>query len=152
MKNPVCYMLTPGCSTWVARYRAWDPVITIEQLPPQEFVSGHGEPLATGQSGVQHRCMRETQEDLQYQTVRQVRNACHPDILKQWHVTMGFKEVAVLVIQLKYSIWVCNNREMMDGILFQPHLIAIFKKIQLLIIKYQADTVSGKYTTLSSMH
>lgn len=81
----------PGCSTWVARYSAWDTVVAIEQLPPQELVSRDSEPLATRQAGVQHRRMGETQEDLQHQAVRQVSgNARHPDILKQQHATIRY--------------------------------------------------------------
>lgn len=75
-----------GCSTWVAGYRARDRVVAIEELSPQELVSRHSEPPVTCQTGVQHRRMGETQEDLQHQAVRQV----HPDILKHQHGTIHY--------------------------------------------------------------
>uniref|UniRef100_A0A8C7YU65 Uncharacterized protein n=1 Tax=Oryzias sinensis TaxID=183150 RepID=A0A8C7YU65_9TELE len=61
----------PGESRWVSRYRAGYAVVVVEQLPPQELISGDGLPLSAGQTGSQHGSVRQTQEDLQNQAVGQ---------------------------------------------------------------------------------
>uniref|UniRef100_A0A672IVN8 Uncharacterized protein n=1 Tax=Salarias fasciatus TaxID=181472 RepID=A0A672IVN8_SALFA len=60
---------------------ARDAVVAVEQLPPQELISGHGQPLPAGQPGAQHGAVRQVQEDLQQQAVRQNWATLHPDIL-----------------------------------------------------------------------
>uniref|UniRef100_A0A674DA82 Uncharacterized protein n=1 Tax=Salmo trutta TaxID=8032 RepID=A0A674DA82_SALTR len=59
----------------VSGHRAGDPIVAVEQLPPQELISGHCQPLSAGQASTQHSVMGETQEDLQHQAVWQA--SCH---------------------------------------------------------------------------
>uniref|UniRef100_A0A3P9LD46 Uncharacterized protein n=1 Tax=Oryzias latipes TaxID=8090 RepID=A0A3P9LD46_ORYLA len=56
----------PGESRWVSRYRAGYAVVVVEQLPPQELISGDGLPLSAGQTSSQHGS-----------------TALHPNILKR---------------------------------------------------------------------
>uniref|UniRef100_A0A3Q1BDZ6 Uncharacterized protein n=1 Tax=Amphiprion ocellaris TaxID=80972 RepID=A0A3Q1BDZ6_AMPOC len=49
----------------------WDAVVAVEQLPPQELISGDSEPLSAGLTGSQHGIVGQTQEDLQHQAVWQ---------------------------------------------------------------------------------
>uniref|UniRef100_A0A8C6VUL9 Uncharacterized protein n=1 Tax=Nothobranchius furzeri TaxID=105023 RepID=A0A8C6VUL9_NOTFU len=66
----------------VPRQRPWNPVVAVEQLPPQELISGDGQPLSAGQTRSQHSIMGQTQEDLQNQAVRQNWTTLHLNILK----------------------------------------------------------------------
>uniref|UniRef100_A0A8C7HJQ0 Uncharacterized protein n=1 Tax=Oncorhynchus kisutch TaxID=8019 RepID=A0A8C7HJQ0_ONCKI len=65
----------------VSGHRAGDPIVAVEQLPPQELIFGHCQPLSAGQASTQHSVMRETQEDLKHQAVWQGWAIIHPDIL-----------------------------------------------------------------------
>lgn len=132
------WCILPGCSTWVARYLTRDTVVAIEQLPPQELVSRHSEPLATRQPGLQHRRMGETQEDLQHQAVRQVRNTRHPDIL--WSIRINWKEKLTCI---------SNNREIMDSIFSQPHL-TVLQRLQ--VKKLLNDMCYWKRSLATSVH
>lgn len=67
--------------TWVPGYRAWYAVIAVEQLPPEELISGDSLPLSAGQTSTQHGIMGQTQEDLQHQAIWQKWDTLHPDIL-----------------------------------------------------------------------
>uniref|UniRef100_A0A3B3YSW9 Uncharacterized protein n=1 Tax=Poecilia mexicana TaxID=48701 RepID=A0A3B3YSW9_9TELE len=58
------------------------PVVTVEQLPPQELISGDRLPLSAGQAGSQHGIVGQVQEDLQNQAVRQNWTPIHPNILE----------------------------------------------------------------------
>lgn len=62
-------------------YRARDAVVAVEQLPPQELISGDSQPLFTGQTSSQHSIIGQTKEDLQHQAVRQNLATLHPNIL-----------------------------------------------------------------------
>uniref|UniRef100_A0A3P8T9H5 Uncharacterized protein n=1 Tax=Amphiprion percula TaxID=161767 RepID=A0A3P8T9H5_AMPPE len=53
----------------------WDAVVAVEQLPPQELISGDSEPLSAGLTGSQHGIVGQTQEDLQHQAVRKLESA-----------------------------------------------------------------------------
>uniref|UniRef100_A0A3B3D2Z5 Uncharacterized protein n=1 Tax=Oryzias melastigma TaxID=30732 RepID=A0A3B3D2Z5_ORYME len=75
-------LLVPRESRWVSRYRSWYTVIVVEQLLPQELISGDGLPLSAGQTGSQHSIVRQTQEDLQHQAVGQKSRTLHPNILQ----------------------------------------------------------------------
>uniref|UniRef100_A0A3Q2U0Z2 Uncharacterized protein n=1 Tax=Fundulus heteroclitus TaxID=8078 RepID=A0A3Q2U0Z2_FUNHE len=57
-------------------------VVSVEQLPPQELVSGDRLPLPAGQAGSQHGVVGQMQEDLQHQAVRQNWTPIHPNILE----------------------------------------------------------------------
>uniref|UniRef100_A0A3B4VQ82 Uncharacterized protein n=1 Tax=Seriola dumerili TaxID=41447 RepID=A0A3B4VQ82_SERDU len=59
----------------VSGYRAGDAVVAVEQLPPQELISGDSQPLIMGQ----------TQEDLQHQAVWQNWATLHNNILWKTH-------------------------------------------------------------------
>uniref|UniRef100_A0A3Q1GJZ9 Uncharacterized protein n=1 Tax=Acanthochromis polyacanthus TaxID=80966 RepID=A0A3Q1GJZ9_9TELE len=63
----------------------WDAVVAVEQLPPQELISGDSKPLSAGQTGSQHSIVGQTQEDLQHQAVRQSWAPLHPNILRDTH-------------------------------------------------------------------
>uniref|UniRef100_A0A3Q3MA73 Uncharacterized protein n=1 Tax=Mastacembelus armatus TaxID=205130 RepID=A0A3Q3MA73_9TELE len=67
---------------------AGDAVVVVEQLLPQELISGHSQPLSAGQTSSQHSIMGQTQEDLQHQAVRQNLVTLHPNILCNTN-TMG---------------------------------------------------------------
>uniref|UniRef100_A0A8C5BB71 Uncharacterized protein n=1 Tax=Gadus morhua TaxID=8049 RepID=A0A8C5BB71_GADMO len=56
--------------TWVSRHCAGDAVVAVEQLSPQELISGDSQPLSTGK------------EDLQHQAVWQGWATLHADILR----------------------------------------------------------------------
>uniref|UniRef100_A0A3B5QXB7 Uncharacterized protein n=1 Tax=Xiphophorus maculatus TaxID=8083 RepID=A0A3B5QXB7_XIPMA len=68
--------------TRVSRNGARYPVVTVEQLPPQELISGDRLPLSAGQAGSQHGIVGQMQEDLQNQAVRQTWTPIHPNILE----------------------------------------------------------------------
>lgn len=72
---------TRGRFTWVSGYRTGDPVVAVEQLPPEELISGNSQPLPAGQTCSEHGIMGQTQEDLQHQAVRQNWATLHPNIL-----------------------------------------------------------------------
>lgn len=65
----------------MSRHGAWYAVVAVEELPPQELISGDGLPLSAGQTGSQHGIVGQTQEDLQHQAVWQDWDTLHPDIL-----------------------------------------------------------------------
>uniref|UniRef100_A0A3Q3VJG2 Uncharacterized protein n=1 Tax=Mola mola TaxID=94237 RepID=A0A3Q3VJG2_MOLML len=67
------------CTKTQARY----PVVSVEQLPPKELISGHSQPLSAGQASAQHGIMGQTQEDLQHQAIRQNWDTLHPNILRK---------------------------------------------------------------------
>lgn len=67
--------------TWVPRHSARDAVVAVEELPPQELISGDGLPLSAGLTGSQHSMVGQTHEDLQHQAVWQDWDTLHPDIL-----------------------------------------------------------------------
>uniref|UniRef100_A0A673GKW2 Uncharacterized protein n=1 Tax=Sinocyclocheilus rhinocerous TaxID=307959 RepID=A0A673GKW2_9TELE len=54
-------------------HQAWDAVVVVEELLPEEFIPRHSKPLTTGEPCAQHCLMREMQEDFQHQAVRQAR-------------------------------------------------------------------------------
>lgn len=62
-------------------YRAGDAVVAVEQLLPQELISGDSQPLSAGQTSSQHSIMGQTQEDLQHQAVWQNWATLHNNIL-----------------------------------------------------------------------
>uniref|UniRef100_A0A672ZI97 Uncharacterized protein n=1 Tax=Sphaeramia orbicularis TaxID=375764 RepID=A0A672ZI97_9TELE len=49
--------------------RSRDAIVAVEQLPPQELISGYSQPLPAGQTSSQHSIMGQTQENLQHQAV-----------------------------------------------------------------------------------
>uniref|UniRef100_A0A3B5B488 Uncharacterized protein n=1 Tax=Stegastes partitus TaxID=144197 RepID=A0A3B5B488_9TELE len=59
----------------------WYAVVAVEQLAPQELISGDSKPLSAGQTGSQHSIVGQTQEDLQHQAVWQSWAPLHPNIL-----------------------------------------------------------------------
>lgn len=67
--------------TWVTRYRAWYAIITIEQLPPKELISGDSQPLPAGQASSQNSIVGQQHKDLQHQAIRQRWDILHPTIL-----------------------------------------------------------------------
>uniref|UniRef100_A0A3Q2D7K9 Uncharacterized protein n=1 Tax=Cyprinodon variegatus TaxID=28743 RepID=A0A3Q2D7K9_CYPVA len=74
----------------VPRHSAQYPVVSVEQFPPQELISGHRLPLPAGQAGFQHSIMGQMQEDLQNQAVRQNWTPIHSNILKQQQMNKVF--------------------------------------------------------------
>lgn len=76
--------------TRVSRNGAQYPVVSVEQFPPQELISGHRLPLPAGQAGFQHSIMGQMQEDLQNQAVRQNWTPIHSNILKQQQMNKVF--------------------------------------------------------------
>uniref|UniRef100_A0A3Q0SPN6 Uncharacterized protein n=1 Tax=Amphilophus citrinellus TaxID=61819 RepID=A0A3Q0SPN6_AMPCI len=72
--------------TRVPGYCAGDAVVAVEQLPPQELISGHSQPLTAGQASSQHSIMGQTQKDLQHQAVRQNWATLHPNILRNTYM------------------------------------------------------------------
>uniref|UniRef100_A0A3Q4MFA1 Uncharacterized protein n=4 Tax=Pseudocrenilabrinae TaxID=318546 RepID=A0A3Q4MFA1_NEOBR len=71
--------------TRVPGYQAGNAVVAVEQLPPQELISGDSQPLSAGQTSSQHSIMGQTQKDLQHQAVRQNWATLHPNILSNTH-------------------------------------------------------------------
>uniref|UniRef100_A0A3B4X7R3 Uncharacterized protein n=1 Tax=Seriola lalandi dorsalis TaxID=1841481 RepID=A0A3B4X7R3_SERLL len=72
--SPKCVFVINNCNLLiplVSGYRAGDAVVAVEQLPPQELISGDSQPLIMGQ----------TQEDLQHQAVWQNWATLHNNIL-----------------------------------------------------------------------
>uniref|UniRef100_H2VF02 Uncharacterized protein n=1 Tax=Takifugu rubripes TaxID=31033 RepID=H2VF02_TAKRU len=44
----------PRHRRWVPWYRARDAIVSVEQLPPKELISGDSQPLPAGQASSQH--------------------------------------------------------------------------------------------------
>uniref|UniRef100_A0A8C1YXT6 Uncharacterized protein n=2 Tax=Cyprinus carpio TaxID=7962 RepID=A0A8C1YXT6_CYPCA len=101
-------------NTRVARHRARDAVVVVEELLPEKLIPRHSKPLTTGEPSAQHSLMREMQEDFQHQAVRQARATCHPDILKKHNIndflpitTVNLICSLLLVLIFFFKIWVC---------------------------------------------
>lgn len=62
-------------------YRAWYAIVTIEELPPKELISGNSQPLPAGQTSSQHSIMGQQHKDLQDQAIWQHWHILHPNIL-----------------------------------------------------------------------
>lgn len=73
--------------TGVPWYRAWYAIVSVEQLPPKELISGDSQPLPAGQASSQHSIVGQQHKDLQHQAIRQNWDILHPNIL--W-IQMGF--------------------------------------------------------------
>lgn len=69
-------------------YCAGNAVVAVEQLPPQELISGHSQPLSAGQTSSQHSIVGQTQKDLQHQAVWQNWATLHPNILKNTYMQL----------------------------------------------------------------
>uniref|UniRef100_A0A9R1SHN5 Uncharacterized protein n=2 Tax=Cyprinus carpio TaxID=7962 RepID=A0A9R1SHN5_CYPCA len=112
--QPLELPFSSSFNTRVARHRAWDAVVVVEELLPEKLIPRHSKPLTTGEPSAQHSLMREMQEDFQHQAVRQARATCHPDILKKHNIndflpitTVNLICSLLLVLIFFFKIWVC---------------------------------------------
>lgn len=81
VNDKVSVSVTARC-TWMSGHRAWDAVVAVKKLFPQELISGDSQPLPACQTSSQHSIMGQTHEDLQHQAVRQNWATLHPIILQ----------------------------------------------------------------------
>uniref|UniRef100_A0A3Q3KEF1 Uncharacterized protein n=1 Tax=Monopterus albus TaxID=43700 RepID=A0A3Q3KEF1_MONAL len=60
---------------------ARDTIVAVEQLLPQELISGNSQPLSAGQTSSQHSIIGQMQENFQNQAVWQNLATLHTNIL-----------------------------------------------------------------------